>query len=201
MFDSPPETIPDNLTAQEYLDLGKWYKEKRNYSRAREALQRAVDGDRGSPIAVEARRYIAQNIPAADVPAQIIERFDKIVLSTILNPRKTIDECRTLTLECPDFDWAHHALANALTRTGKVQNAIVSLEQALAINPDRIETLLSMAEAQMIVMDYTTAQKYLQKIAALLVPTSAVTAAEEQPRHRVRFEEFTRSLQILVDIG
>lgn len=199
MFDSPPEVVPENLTAQEYLYLGKWYQEKRDYDLARTALQRAIETAHESTVASEAKHYMAQNIPVCSVPKRIMERYNKLLVNIVINPRMILDECRSLTLECPDFDWAHSVLGDALLRSAKVLEAISALKQAQSLNPERITTMLSLAEAHMIVMDYESAQAYLRKIATLL-PGRGDTEATAQ-NTRERFEQFSRSLEILMAIG
>lgn len=199
MFDSPPEVIPENLTAREYLYLGKWYKEKHDYDQARSALQRAIETAKESTVASEAKHYMAQNIPVCSVPKEIMERYDKLLVNLVINPRLILDECRSLTRECPDFDWAHSALGDALLRSTKVAEAISALKQAQILNPERITTMLSLAEAHMIVMDYEAAQAYLRKVATLLPDRGVTEAAEQNTRNQ--FEQFSRSLQILMAIG
>lgn len=199
MFDSPPEVVPENLTAEEYLYLGKWYEEHRNYDLARSALQRAIETAPGSAIETEAKQYMTQNIPARTVPAPIVERLAKLRADTVTAPRRAVDACRSILAEHPDFDWAHTVLGTALLRTGDIPEAISSLKQAEALNPHRLPNLLSLAEAHMIIMDYRAAQEYLSKVAALL----ANQVATETParNHHEQFEQLGRSLQILVAIG
>ncbi|MBY0549245.1 MAG: hypothetical protein K2W95_18365 [Candidatus Obscuribacterales bacterium] len=199
MFDSPPEIIPENLAAQEYLYLGQWYKEKHDYDQARSALQRAIETAPGSTVASEAKHYMAQNIPVCSVPKRIMERYDKLLVNMVINSRIILDECRALTLECPDFDWAHCILGDALLQNAKVLEAISALKKAQALNPERITTMISLAEAHIIVMDYESAQAYVRKISTLLPGRREAEATAQNTRER--FEQVSRSLQILMAIG
>lgn len=200
MFDSPPEIIPENLTAQEYLYLGKWYCEKQNYDLARTALQRAIETEPGSVTATESKRFAAQHIPSCSVPKEVFKRIAKLQLDAIMNPRGAVDECRSITEEYPDFDRAHTALGSVLLRAASFQEAISSLKRAETLTPERLENLLFLAEAHIIVMDYDAAQAYLNKIAALLAGR-VETGTPERNNHQEQFDQLGRSLQILVALG
>lgn len=200
MFESPPDVIPDELSADEYLRLGKWYREKNDYDKARQSLQRAINSSPGSQTAVEARNFMAQNVPVNEVPLRAIERLRDLQLSVITSPRTVVDDCRDLIAEYPTFEWPYQTLAAALLQISQVEEAIPLLEQSLAINPERIRSLASMAEAQIILMNYDKAQIYLDRIAPL-VPVNDTPDEIRGTQDIQRYRDLTRSLQILVAIS
>jgi tetratricopeptide (TPR) repeat protein len=201
MFFDPPEDIPDDLTAEEYLDLGKWYQAERDFDKAREALKRAVNSSPGSTVGREAHYFMAQRVPVQPVPKPVMKRYDECRILARSNGRKRVEEYRAMIDECPEFEWAHNMLGTALLEQMNVQEAIQSLQKALSLNPIREQSLLTLAEAYITIMDYDSAQKYLETLEQGL---AAQGPREEEPdrfSNAERLRTLSRCLQILMAIG
>lgn len=165
MLGQPPDVVPDDLSAEEYLELGIWYQESKKYAQARESLHHVLKLATESPAATRARRLLAESIPVKENDPDVIERYNTIGMTAMTSPGKATKQYESLVEEHPDFEWPYRALAEGLCRrVGDVKQAKKLLEKALTINPNYVGALVTMAETQLADMEYEEARKYLNRV-------------------------------------
>ncbi|MBZ0186498.1 MAG: tetratricopeptide repeat protein [Candidatus Obscuribacterales bacterium] len=167
MLDKPPDTIPDDLSAQEYLQLGNWFIEAQQLDKARDALSRVVVLAASSESTRAARALLATRIPANEISEETIKAyFDTLTLS--FRNRKTARAgLEQMIGENSDFEWPLFSLADMDLRRGDLQSAETLLRKALTINPLYAQALIAMARLEIINMNYTPALELLDKVEQL----------------------------------
>ncbi len=186
MLGQPPDLVPDDLTADEYLELGIWYQESKKFAQARESLQRTIREASESNAAQRARRLLAESIPTKESDPDVIERFNDINMVALTSPGRAKKQYESLIEEHPDFEWPYRAIAEGLCRrVGDVEQAKALLEKALTINPNYVGALVTMIETQLADMQYAEARKYLDRLTEI--------AADNPDARNLR-----RTLEILV---
>lgn len=186
MLGQPPDVVPDDLTASQYLELGVWYQESKKFAQARESLKRTIELASDSADARRARRLLAESIPAIESDADVIDTFNSIHLTAMTSPGRARKQYESLIAEHPDFEWPYRAIAEGhCRRTGDLEKAKSLLEEALRINPDYVAALVLMAETLLADMDYEKARDYLDRVTAF--------AADNAEARNLR-----RTLEILV---
>jgi tetratricopeptide (TPR) repeat protein len=165
MLGEPPDLVPDDLTAEEYLELGIWYQESNKIAQARESLQRTIKLAGQSNAATRARRLLSENIPFKENDSEVIERFNSVGMTALSSPGRAKKQYESLIEEHPDFEWPYRALAETLCRRiGDLEKAKTLLEEALRINPNYVGALVTMAETLLSNMQYEEARKYLDRV-------------------------------------
>lgn len=169
MLGQPPDLVPDDLTADEFLELGIWYQESKKFAQARESLQHTIRLASDSEAAQRARRLLAESIPTKESDPEVIERFNDISMTAMTSPGRAKKQYESLIEAHPDFEWPYRALAEGLCRrVGDLEQAKTLLEKALAINPNYVGALVTMAETQLADMQYDEARKYLNRVTEIV---------------------------------
>lgn len=164
MFGKPPDQVPDDgLTAEQYLELARWYDESRLIAQCRQALQKALALQPKGPVAVECKRMLETRVPRVDVPDSAVRRIERAELQQGLKPHLSRRVATKMTEEFPDYERPHRLLAELHLRNGDVQEAIASLENALQLNPEYVAAIGLLARALVIDMEYEAARPHLQR--------------------------------------
>lgn len=169
MFGKPPDQVPDDgLTAEQYLELARWYDGARMISQCRQALNKALALQPKGPVAVECKRLLETRIPRNDIPDSVVNRMDRAELQLGLKPRLARRAALNLIEEYPNYERPYRLLADLHLRNGDVQQAIESLEKALQLNPDYAPAIGLMARALVIDMEYEAARPHLQRALSVM---------------------------------
>ncbi|MBX9668822.1 MAG: tetratricopeptide repeat protein [Candidatus Obscuribacterales bacterium] len=185
MFGEPPDVVPDDLSADEYFELGDWYHKSKKLELAREALHRSIALDSSAPSAQRARNYLDQNIPSKLSCTDTILKFHGIAMSAFSSPGRAEKQWQEMIDEHPDFEWPYRSLAESiLRRTGDLDRAKALLEKALEISPEYVPALISMAGLWIADMEYDQARRCLAK-------------ARDLSNDNENIAEIQRSLEIL----
>ncbi|MBX9696272.1 MAG: tetratricopeptide repeat protein [Cyanobacteria bacterium] len=184
MLGSPPDTVPDNLTAEEYLELGLWYHAQWKYDNeahwmenARTSLTRAKDLDSNGDVGRRAARQLDQHIPCNNVSSEVLTEFERLHLNMFHNATEGERKLQSMIEREPLFDWPYHRLAEFLMRNkGDLAEARFLLEQSLEINPQSSRGHLAMAELQLTEGDYSNARQSLDKAMAIAPDSEDGTA-------------------------
>ncbi len=163
MYDIPPETIAEDLTAEEYYDLGLKYRTAGWIERCRDALKRAIKAKDAGTIAEKASIYLKSRLPVASIPPEAEKRNIEGYNEYISNPTKAKEIFAQLIKDYPDFEWPYSNLANYYLRNGDTKSAIPLLEKAIQLNPFYQSALMLMAEAYAIEMNYSEANRYINR--------------------------------------
>jgi len=160
----PPRDVPQGLSAQEYCDLGKRYKEAGWMEQSRDALQFAIEADPEGETGLLAQRYLRTKLPRRPVPLvaekENICGFNQMFAGDLESARKTFEG---LIKTYPDFEWPYGNLGSLLVRQGEPERALKILDQALEINPHYVNAWLHRARAMAILSRYGEAQECLDR--------------------------------------
>lgn len=179
MFGKPPDVVPDGLSAEEYLQLGRWYHESQALDLARDALRRALDLDRDrdryGPVGTEARNFMAVNIPRHEIPREAVEESRKLEILSITAPGKACQIAIKLTESYPDFEWPYRRAAELKLREGDTDHALALSKSALEINPDYAPAMVTIARTHAAQMNYVDAMRCLDDAARIMPDSDEVT--------------------------
>jgi tetratricopeptide (TPR) repeat protein len=162
--DVPPRDVPEGLSAEEYLKLGKRYKEAGWMEQSRDALQFAIESDPEGETGLLAQRFLRTKLPRRPVPL-VAERenicgFNQMFAGDLETARKTFE---SLIKTYPDFEWPYGNLGSLLIRQGEFERALEILDQALEINPHYVNAWLHRARAMAILSRFEGAQECLDR--------------------------------------
>lgn len=188
MLGEPPDVVPKDLTAEEFLELGIWYRESKKIEQARQCLEKARALAPDSDISSRGRLELDEHIPRYENSSEIVDKFNQGSLTAIGSPAKAQKLYQELIDSNPEFEWPYRALAESLLRQkGDVEQARILMSQALEINPEYTAGLVTMAELELADMEYGRAGECLDR-ALRLVPDN------------VAARNLQRSLEILVSL-
>lgn len=179
MFGEPPDVVPDDLSAAEYLELGDWYQKSKKFELARESLKKCIALDPDGPSARRARTTLIQNIPEKVHCPDTIHKFHNISMLAMSSPGRAETQWQELIDEHPDFEWPYRSLAESvMRRNGDVERAQALLEKALEISPEYVPGLITMAETYIAEMDYDKARQCLARARQLSADNENVADAQ-----------------------
>jgi len=150
MFNLPPKQVPENLSAKEYYDLGVRYKIAGWTEQARKALQLAIKADPNGASGKKAQTYLNCYIPVEPVTKDA-ERRNISAVNVMFGSNKVAeDEFKALIKEYPNFEWPYGNLGAMYVEQKKPEEAKAMIAKALAINPNYVNAMLHLAQAQLI---------------------------------------------------
>lgn len=159
----PPSAVPDDLSADEYFELGMDYKSAGWCELARRALLKAIDCDPTGRVAAKAARFLRTKIPVNPVPeaaeAKNIQAFNQMVSGSSIAARKTFEE---LIADYPKYEWPFSNLAAMCIDQGDLERAQSLLAHALEINPYYVNALIHMARAHAANFDMGEAMRFVE---------------------------------------
>jgi tetratricopeptide (TPR) repeat protein len=163
-FGFPGRDLPEGLSAEEYLDLGRHYKGLGWCEQSRDALVRCIELADEHGLAETARRYLRTRIPKMPVPHRAVQRniegFNQLTRGDMVAAKKTFEE---ITREYPDFEWARGNLGTVYSRLGELEKAEEVLSDVLDYNPDYLNGWLHYARLKAAKLEVAEAQRYLDK--------------------------------------
>jgi tetratricopeptide (TPR) repeat protein len=162
--DVPPRDVPQGLSAEEYLKLGKRYKEAGWMEQSRDALQYAIEADPEGETGLMAQRFLRTKLPRRPVPL-VAERenicgFNQMFAGDLESAHRTFE---SLIKTYPDFEWPYGNLGSLLIRKGEPERALKILDKALDINPHYVNAWLHRARAMAILSKFVEAQECLDR--------------------------------------
>ena len=165
MFGDPPDVIPADLNAEEYLELGNWYHSSTHEEKienARECWNKVIELTTEENLTQEAQSKIDEHIPCKKIPKSAIDTYYVASSEAATDPGACKKQYLRLVEEYPDFEWPLQGLAEIYIRNfGDLKEARVCIEKALEINPQHSRSLLTMLELTMVEMDYKKSEEYL----------------------------------------
>lgn len=160
----PPSEVPENLSAQEYYDLGVRYKNAGWTEQARDALQLAIELDPEGDIGRHALRYLRSKIPRFPVPMLAVQTniqgFNEMASGDAAAARETFEE---LIEEYPDFEWPMGNLGSLMLQWGNIDEAKKHLLRAVEINPYYLNGWLHLARTYAVDSNLDEAYRCLRK--------------------------------------
>ncbi len=160
--ETPPRDVPEDLSAQQYYDLGVQYKSVGWTEQARDSLQLAIDMDHDGPAGRAAAVFLSTKIPRHPVPLVAeqlnVEGFNRMH-SGDLDAAKELFQ--SLIHEYPDFEWPYGNLGSLLVQQGDLPGARDILRKAVEINPNYVNGWLHLARASTLSGEFDLAREYL----------------------------------------
>lgn len=164
----PPRDVPQDLTAQEYYDLGVQYKTIGWTEQARDALTYSFELDPDGDIGKRARRYLQTKIPRHPVPLvaeqRNVEGFNERMSGQIRAAQLTFEK---LIEDYPQFEWPYGNLGSIYIMQGKLDLAKRILKKALEINAYYVNARLHLCRAQILASEFDDARKNLEAVSEI----------------------------------
>lgn len=166
--------IPEGLTAEEYLKLGKQYKQNGWIGQSQDALKRAqLLAPANSATAEESYRYLKAKVPHAQVSLEVeAENINGYHAMAKGNLAKSKEIFGRLMKDYPDFEWPYLNLATAYTKDGQIDEAKFLLRKLLSINPEHVEAWASLARIHAATFEIAEAQQAVAHANELYVDPS-----------------------------
>lgn len=163
-FGVPGRDLPENLTAEEYMQLGKHYKNLGWCEQARDALEKAIETAPDDQLSEQARRYLRTRIPRLPVPHHAVQAniqgFNQFSRGDLEAARKTFEK---IVREYPDFEWARGNLGTVYSQLGELERAEDVLLDVLAYNPSYLNGWLHLARLKAAKLEVFEANRHLEK--------------------------------------
>jgi len=139
--------VPDGLTPEAYLELGKKYKQNGWIGQSQQALRRAETlSPANSPTALASHNYLKTKVPHAEVSLEVeLQNLNGYHAMSQGNLPKCKEIFEKLMQEYPDFEWPYLNLATAYMRDMQLDEAKFLLRKLLSVNPDHVEAWSSLA--------------------------------------------------------
>jgi tetratricopeptide (TPR) repeat protein len=157
-------TVPEGLTPEEYLKLGKQYKQNGWIGQAQEALERVQRLAPGSRTATDAELYLKTKVPRVHVSVAVeqknIEGYHAMSKGNLQKSREVFEG---LMDEYPEFEWPYLNLATAYYKDRQLDKAKFLLRKLLSINPDHVEAWDVLARIHAAEFDIPEAQEAISK--------------------------------------
>ena len=162
-------TIPQGLTAEAYLELGKQYKQKGWIGQSQQSLELAISqAPVDSPTAIEAAKYLKTKVPRAQVSLEVemenLKGYHAMAQGKLSNCKEIFGKLMT---EIPEFEWPYLNLASAYIRDNQLDEAKFLLRKLLSINPDHVEAWYSLARIHVATFELEEARQALEHARSL----------------------------------
>lgn len=129
-----PAVVPDDLTAQEYLQLASQLREVCRFEDGKLALTKAQKLDADGPIADRAAKMLLARFPKSEPSKQALQLYSSAYW---LHQDKS-DAAEKVLQRCiaswPDFELPYRQLASVYRSSGRLAEAKTVLEQLLTVN-------------------------------------------------------------------
>jgi tetratricopeptide (TPR) repeat protein len=163
--EAPPRTVPSDLSAQEYYDLGVRYKAAGWTEQARDALQYAMDLDGDGDVGRAALSFMRSKLPRHPVPLSAeqanIQGFNLMMSG---DKEGAIALFRALMKDFPDFEWPQGNLGSILIEQGKFEEAERVLVNAVQLNPFYVNGWAHLSRANLLQSKYKEARYCIEQI-------------------------------------
>lgn len=158
MLGKSPDSIPEGLDPEDYLELGRWFKEDKKLDLARAALEKVLELEPDGENGRRARTYMEQHVPGGGVPQEVVDRCSQHMFMITTDPRKAEKAFKTMIQDHPQFDWPYRGLGQIYLGFGDLERSIENLDKALSISPKSTASLLIRAEVHLANMNYSAAR-------------------------------------------
>ncbi|CAN5166872.1 hypothetical protein BH10CYA1_BH10CYA1_61490 [soil metagenome] len=167
----PPDTIPDDLHADQYYNLGIAYLLYRKFENARKALNLAIEKDDSRMTRTKAAKLIKTELPKVAVPREAEARCVELVEAMQNEADRAREIFTGLRSDYPDFEYPLMVMASGLFSKGKAKEAESLILRVLESNPDYIKAKRALVEL------YMSEKRVLE---ALDMITQSRTAADSE---------------------
>lgn len=161
----PPRTVPEGLSAQEYLELGQRYKTVGWTEQSRDALQYAMELDPDGENGVAALAFMRSKLPRHPVPLSAeqanIQGFNLMVSGDLDGAVAVFEK---LIREFPDFEWPQGNLGSIRIEQGDFAEAERILIAAVQLNPFYLNGWAHLCRANLLQSKYKEARYAVEQI-------------------------------------
>ncbi len=131
-----PASVPDNLSAQQYLQLASQLREVCRFEDGRLALAKAQKADANGPIADRAAKMLLARFPRVEPSKQAVLLYSSaywLHQDKSEAAEKVLQRC---IASWPEFELPYRQLASVYRSSGRLAEAKSILEKLLKINPN-----------------------------------------------------------------
>ncbi len=131
-----PASVPDNLSAQQYLQLASQLREVCRFEDGRLALAKAQKADANGPIADRAAKMLLARFPRVEPSKQAVLLYSSaywLHQDKSEAAEKVLQRC---IASWPEFELPYRQLASVYRSSGRLAEAKAILEKLLKINPN-----------------------------------------------------------------
>ena len=158
-------TVPDGLSAEDYLRLGKQYKQNGWIGQSQQALERAFQAAKpGSQTGQQAEQYLRTKVPHVKVSLEVEQQnllgYHAMAKGDLAKAKEVFEG---MMQEIPDFEWPYLNLATAYYKDGQLDQAKFLLRKLLSINPEHVEAWDILARIYTAEFDLTEAREAISK--------------------------------------
>lgn len=163
--ETPPRTVPENLSAQEYYELGVRYKTSGWTEQSRDALQYAMELDPDGETGKLALSFMRSKLPRHPVPLSAeqanIQGFNLMVSGDLDGAIAIFEQ---IIKEHADFEWPQGNLGSIYIEQGKLAEAERILVNAVQLNPFYLNAWSHLCRANLLQSKYTQARYCVEQI-------------------------------------
>lgn len=160
----PPDSVPAGLSAENYYMLGIKQRDVGFPNAARRSLQKVVALKPGSAIAEEAKRYIQNQLPMYDVPAEALSMNNAACGLADDDARIIWEHC---VKKWPKFEWPFNNLAALYIRQKRYDEAKGLVDRVLSFNPNCVNAWIRRSSIQKHDGNWGGAQQSAEKALSL----------------------------------
>jgi len=179
-FGVPGRELPEHLSAMEYFQLGKHYKNLGWCEQSRDALVRTIETAEEVDLAEQARRYLRTRIPKMPVPHHAVQAniqgFNQFSRGDLVSAKSTFEK---IVRNYPEFEWARGNLGAVHSQIGDLDKAEDVLADVVEYNPSYLNGWLHLARLKAAKLEVFEANRILEK-AMKLDPDDEATRALKQ---------------------
>lgn len=152
-----PASVPEGLTAQQYLQLACQLREVCRFADGRLALNKAQQADANGPVAERAAKMLAARFPKTEPSRQAIQLYSSAYW---LHQDKS-DDAEKVLQRCiaswPDFELPYRQLASVYRGSGRLVESKAVLEKLLKVNPNYARGWSDLSQVKLQLLDRTGA--------------------------------------------
>lgn len=176
----PGRQLPEDLSAPEYFELAKHYKNLGWCEQSRDALIKTIETAKNPELAELARQYLITRIPKMPVPHRAVQQnitgFNQMSRNDLTAARKTFEE---LVRDYPDFEWGRGNLGALYSRLGELDQSEEILLDVVDYNPNYLNAWLHLARLKAAKLEIFEANRYLDKAIRLDPDDDAAKALKQ----------------------
>lgn len=159
----PPKTIPEDLSAKEYFDLGVELQAVGRLEDSRKAMARVIDDSEDEVLKAKAQSFSKTQLPkfpvSEDAQKRCIEAFEQLSKDKD-KAKKTLLE---MTMEFPQFEWPFLFLATMYIMDGVPKKAERLIKRVLSISPDLMKAKHLLISVYLASAKYSEALEFIDQ--------------------------------------
>lgn len=157
----PPDTLPANLTPEEYYELAVEYQMTGRYLNSLRALHEAIAASKTDALASKVQKFIQTQLPKYATSEETETLFRKGLTLLGEDRKAAVDIFEQLSLDVPLFEFSFLLLATIAMSENNTKKSVQLLEHVLSLNPD-------LSNAKMLLISVYMAQQELEKAVELI---------------------------------